>query len=39
MDRDDMPIVLGKSECLGCRWVGVFEGLFCPMCAARRALS
>lgn len=36
-DADDVPVVLGKSECLGCHWIGVFEGLFCPPCAAKRA--
>lgn len=38
MERDDFaPVVLGKSQCLMCHWIGVFEGLFCMPCAAKRA--
>lgn len=40
MEPDDLdrpiPVVLDKSECLSCHWIGVFEGLVCPPCAAGR---
>jgi hypothetical protein len=36
LDKYEMLQMMGKSECLGCRWIGVFEGLFCPTCAVKR---